>query len=453
MERDHDFDSEKNLELIGFEIENLMRIRSLKVEVPDGGALVLGGDNESGKTSALRGLELHMAGGEAATAEDPIHGDAKNAKVLSRWKGNDGTRYVCEKQWKKTNKGTKYKLVIRKNDSKKPEASPQKLWSEFLDFHSLDPIKFLRQPESEQLKIITELSGVDLSPFAARREEAYEARKDANREVKRLEGALASTPYDANAPAKETSVKELTAELSKRREHNAEGAELERAYQEATRAASDAAATLTKTGDRIDELQAELDRLLKAREEQAKALGTADEAKKAAFDVFAAFEPADEDEIVEQIGALEDRNAKCRAKAAYNRLAAELNDAKNAADARQADLDAVDAEEAEARATAEDKIPVAGLSIADGHVLYNGKPLSQAGRSASIRVACGIAMAKNRDSRVKLILIDDGETLSPQHQREIVEEATARGFLVIMTMVSGRGPAHVEIVDGVGTTA
>ena len=60
-------------------------------------------------------------------------------------------------------------------------------------------------------------------------------------------------------------------------------------------------------------------------------------------------------------------------------------------------------------------------------------------------------MAASKDRPVKLLLIDDGESLSPTHQRQVFEDATAAGFTVIMTMVTGRGPSSVEIVDGEGT--
>jgi DNA repair exonuclease SbcCD ATPase subunit len=421
--------------------------------MPPDGVVVIGGENESGKTSALRALELALAGGDAKPVDEPIHGNSKKGRVLATFGGDDGARYVVEKTWTRA-KGKKpsAKLVIK--DAKgKPQSSPQTLFGSFCDFYALDPVKFLKLDAREQARIVSELSGVDLSPFAQERDDTVTARRDANREVKRLKGALDSCPFNPDLPEEEESVAALTAELRKRQGHNENGAELERTVAETRRAEKDATANVEDMEATIERLREELAEAEERLELLEKQRTVAISARMEATRTLAAFEPADVNDIVSRISGIEEANRKIRDNARHRELAEELANAETLAGAFQAQLDDVDSREAEAKASAAERLPVEGLDITEDGLTYGGKPLSQAGRSASIRVAAAIAMAASQDRPVKLLLIDDGETLSPSHQRQIIEDATSRGFQVLYTIVSGRGDSHVELVDGVGSTS
>jgi len=441
----------ESLKLIGLEVENVLRIRSLSLTMPENGIVVIGGDNESGKTSALRAIELALAGGNATTVDAPIHGDATEGKVLATFGGDDGSRYVLEKTWTRKDGGKpKAALVIRDADGKQKSA-PQTLWDSFCDYAALDPVKFLRLDAKEQARIVSELCGVDLAPFAEERTAAVTARRDANREVKRLEGALASCTHNPKIPDKEESVAALTAELQRRQAHNAEGIELERALSDLRSAAKARKTELDGIEATIARLQKELDAALNQREVVSGEIAKVNDDGKAARAALASFQPADQDEIMARIAAVEATNKSIRDNARYAALKAELAAAEKVADAKQAALDDVDSRESEAKATAAERVPVKGLDITEAGLTYNGAPLAQAGRSAGIRVGAAIAMAASADRPVKLLLIDDGETLSPAHQRQVFEDAATAGFQVMYTIVSGRGESHVEIVDGEGT--
>jgi DNA repair exonuclease SbcCD ATPase subunit len=446
----------ESLKLIGLEVENVLRIRSLSLTMPEDGVLVIGGENESGKTSALRAIELAIAGGSAKSADAPIHGDANEGKVLATFGGDDGSRYVLEKTWTRKDGGKPKAALVIKDADGKPKSAPQTLWDSFCDYAALDPVKFLRLDAKEQSRIVSELCGVDLAPFAEERTAAVTARRDANREVKRLHGALASCTHNfcffPKIPDKEESVADLTAELQKRQAHNAEGLELERTLNDLRSAAKARKTELDGIEATIARLQKELDAALNQRETVSGEIAKVHEDGKAARAALASFQPADQDEIMARISAVEETNKRIRDNARHAALKAELAAAEKIADEKQEALDDVDRREAEAKATAAERVPVQGLDITADGLTYNGAPLADAGRSAGIRIGAAIAMAASKDRPVKLLLIDDGETLSPAHQRQVFEDAAAAGFQVMYTIVSGRGESHVEIVDGIGRT-
>lgn len=445
------------LQLLGFQMQDALCVESFVLNMPEDGSVVIGGDNESGKSSAIHALEMALAGGDAAPAAEPIRKGARKAVVIARFGSESGEEYVIEKTWTRVKGGkAKPKLVIRDADGKTQSAA-QTLLSSFLNCYALDPIKILRMSDADQLALAVEIGGRDLNALQKERDAAYIARRDANREVTRLEAALDSAPFDKSVPSEEVSISDLTEELQMRQAHNAEGEKLTAAVKDCTRgvdAASTAWGNSIDARDSLIKQIAELTAKLEAAEEDVAAkmtaVDTAQDARKEAAKAMLAFKAADTGEITEQITKLEDTNRAIRDNARHSEIAEELKAAAEVANTRQDELDAIDAKIAEAQASVHERLPIEGLGIGEGCLTYNDVPLSQAGRSAGIRVASAMAMANNKDSRIKLLLIDDGEALSPAHQRQVMEDAAAEGFQTVMTMVSGRGEAHVEIVDGVG---
>jgi hypothetical protein len=438
-------------------MQDALRVESFVLNMPEDGSVVIGGDNESGKSSAVHALEMALAGGDASPAAEPIRKGARKAVVIARFGSESGEEYVIEKTWTRVKGGkAKAKLVIRDADGKTQSAA-QTLLSSFLNCYALDPVKILRMSDADQLGLAVEIGGRDLNALKKERDAAYIARRDANREVTRLEAALDSAPHNPSVPSEEVSISELTAELQTRQAHNAEGEKLTTAVKDRTRdveAASTACDNAIDARDsllmQIAELQAKVESAEEDVAAKMTAVDAAQDARKEAAKAMLAFKAADTDEITGQISKLEDTNRAIRDNARHTEIAEELKAADLVANKRQDELDAIDAKIEEAQASVHERLPIEGLGIGDGCLTYNDVPLSQAGRSAGIRVASAMSMASNKDSRIKLLLIDDGEALSPAHERQILEDAHAEGFQVVMTMVTGRGESHVEIVDGVG---
>jgi len=91
------------------------------------------------------------------------------------------------------------------------------------------------------------------------------------------------------------------------------------------------------------------------------------------------------------------------------------------------------------------KFPVHGLDFANGGVVFDGKPFSQASTAQKIRVGIAIGMAANPE--LKVIMLDGYESLDSD-QRKIVEEMAAEhDFQVWTTAVSDSG-VGIYIEDG-----
>ena len=156
----------------------------------------------------------------------------------------------------------------------------------------------------------------------------------------------------------------------------------------------------------------------------------------------------DEAKIMEQITSADDINKKVRDNV-------EREKARRAADIandnwQQTDVELKDAtaNREKARLAARENLPIPNLDISESAVLYKGKPLSQAGKSAELRVSVAVAIALNKDKRVKLLLIDDAEKLDADNVKVVMEMAHEAGFQVIMARVGDGKTASVVIEDG-----
>jgi hypothetical protein len=411
------------LKLVSLEIENIMRITALKLVMPEDGVMIIEGDNEAGKTTAVMSIAILLGGGKL-TPDDPIHGDEKSGKIT----GEIGP-YTLTRVFKRDKPA---QLVIK--SGKQKFKSPQALASSFLSFIALDPLAFMEMDDEKQLATITELMGLDTTALDNEETATYDARTEANREVKRIRGALESTPTHKDAPDVEISAAALMKQAEEIRKHNEEGDEIETSLAVAREYAAECEA-------KIKALQEQLDQFLNAREKAQKAVEKHTKS-------LAAFAPKDEDAIAQQIADVDETNRKIRDNAQAAKLREELEAAEAQAKRYDDQLADIQAQKAKARDEAQKRLPIPHLGISEHGITYKGKPLKQAGASAELNVSAGIAMASNSDSPLKLLLIDDAEKLDRKRTRELIEQATANGFDVFMARTRGDGEPTVVIEDG-----
>jgi hypothetical protein len=419
---------EEPLSITALEVENVLRLKCVRLTL-DGRALVIEGGNEQGKSSLLRVVDILMAGKDAKTAKDPIHADADKGHIV----GTFGD-YIVRKDF---TRGKSPVLTITNKVGRKLSA-PQTILAGFLKYISLDISKFMEMSDREQVATLSEVMGFDSKEFDADHQRIYDARRDANRDVKRLTAQLSGLECDPTAPTDEVSVSELTKELSDIEQSNSE---IQTAIRERNALANELAGAKEELADleaRVRSIKADI----KAR---ASALKSA-EAEIKGRDV------QDTAPIYEKIAAADAINEAVRAKARRQEVADELADAEKNAAEIQAALDEVESKREAARMKARAKLPLPELDITEDAVLYKGKPLSQAGSSAQLRVSVAIAIGLNRESRCKLLLIDDAEKLEAKNIEMVLEMAKDAGFDVWMTRVLNRpgeeSAGSVVIEDG-----
>lgn len=446
------------LTFVSLEIENVLRLTAFKMTMGPDGVIVIEAKNGQGKSSALDAFEMAMAGMSDAPPE-PLHDGAKKGYIVATFDG------ITVKRVFRASKPPA--LTVTLPDGTKV-SSPQTFLDALFTRRCLRPTKLMDASEKEQVEIVSEIMGFDPSEFNAEIESVFNDRTDANREAKRLAAVVTETTFHEDAPDEEVSVSALMTELQKRQAHNDTIREKQTEMQDAAR--------------RIDDLRDEETRLLTDGQRAAadiKALrvqiagmeeyqvsrrtdlasakdatGTAQaEAETIRLD-YKQMVVANDDEIAAQIEAADDTNRQVRDNIERAKAKGVANEAARDAGALDAKLAKLKDARTAARLEARDRLSIPGLDLTEDRLLFNGVPFSQAGDSAQLRVCVEVAIKGNKDKRIRVLLIDNGEKLDADGVEAVMAAAQkpTPSYHVIMTKVIARtedaSESSIVIEDG-----
>jgi energy-coupling factor transporter ATP-binding protein EcfA2 len=387
-----------------FSVTDYKGVREITLQ-PTGRLVVIAGANGAGKSSFIdaitelfdpRGVKLTPKpirdGADAAFAEyvDPD----LDLKISRRWtkNGSAGTLTV------ETLDGAKY-------------SKPSDVVAKLLGGAIFDPVAFLNMTEKAQRDALLEKVDLpfDLEVLAREKKGAEDRRLDAGREVKRLQGALASLPKPAeSAPAEEIPGQAILDALDAAREIESRRKSASAAY--------DVAAA------RWEALDEQITKLIAQRDEQA-ALQ-----ERAAAELAALPEPVDVEPLQQKLRDLDSINQSVRDRKAYERVAADLAAALRLQEGAQHALDAIETTKREGLAGT--KFPIAGLSVDEEGVTFEGVPFGQVNSAMRRRIAFAIATAG--DPKLKLVIVKDGDLLDADSLAAIREVADERGYTVLV---------------------
>jgi hypothetical protein len=410
------------MRIVRFEAQNFKRLRAVSI-APDGSIVRISGRNRQGKSSTLDGIAA-LLGGERLCPREPIRRGETEALLRAEMDED----LVVERRFRVAADGavTSTLKLTRKDgfNVKKPQATLDALVGKI----AFDPLAFLRYEPKKQAETIREIAGVDLSPFDARRQAAYDRRTEVNRELAAAKARLATLPA-VEAPDAEVSAADLLDEQNRRA---------------AALAANDQArARLRKLGGDFNAAAAEVERLeaaLATARSRLEDLRTTGKAAKA--EVEALTDP-DMTEIPGKLREIEATNRTVRAKKERAALAGKALDLDEQAAQLTEAIEQVDAEKAAALAAA--KLPVPGLSFTADGVLLNDLPFEQAAASEQLRVSMAVALATH--PKLPIALIRDASLLDGDALALVGEMAEAAGAQVWLEMVGPAGDA-VVIEDG-----
>jgi hypothetical protein len=125
-------------------------------------------------------------------------------------------------------------------------------------------------------------------------------------------------------------------------------------------------------------------------------------------------------------------------------LKAEAEKLEKEADAITARMEARAKQKQDAIAAA--KMPVDGITFADGAVLLNGVPFDQASDAEQLRASVAIAMAG--EPRLRVLRIREGSLLDEDGLRLVAQMAEAKDWQVWVERVSSDGKGGFVIEDG-----
>lgn len=196
------------MKIIALDIENVKYLSAVHIE-PDGSLIVVGGDNDQGKTCVLDSIE-YAVNGAGSIPSKPIRAGQKKARVVL----NLGDIQVIRTF---TKKGTN--LVV-KNKKGAIFPSPQAMMDKLKGKLAFDPLEFSRMDEKKQAEVLKKLVGLDFDQMDAKHKNLFDQRTTVNRHGKDLKGQLGGMAQHDGVPDDEVSIQILGEQYGKALEHN-----------------------------------------------------------------------------------------------------------------------------------------------------------------------------------------------------------------------------------------
>ncbi len=409
----------KQYRILNLHAENIKKIKVVDITAdPKSNTVIISGANGNGKSSVLDCIEMACRGGDTLPGMPIRRGEEKGLIEL-----NLGDLKIKRTF---TEKGS-YLFVESADGARYPQ--PQAMLDKMLGLIAFDPLEFTRikpKQQYETIKGLVKLEG--LETLESHLKEREEERTVMGRQVKDLTAQVAGMIVPEGTPEEPIDVSAKSAEIIRAKEN----------YSEFKRLGE----TITANDARVKRIADDIANLEHEREELESESSKADHRRQ---DIQKTTPNTEQFKVLET----EIQNAT-----AINAAVA-TRETKKAAQTKLKSLEVVfgalekaitDGRQKKADMIADAKMPVKGLSLEDGVVLFKDIPLDQASTAEQIRVSTAIAMASNPALRV--IRIKDGSLLDEVSMEIIRDMAEKKDFQIWIERVESDDPMAVVIQDG-----
>lgn len=419
------------LRIVGLSIENVKRINAVTI-MPEGSAVIIGGNNAQGKTSILDAIEMALSGKKI---DKPVREGSTKGRVVA-----DLGEIVVTRTFTEHGGGT---LTVATAAGAK-FSSPQTMLDELFGRIAFDPLAFTRMKPKEQLETLREICGINTLMLDNSRAATFDLRTEVNRRCKDLEAQIAGMPEHKDAPAAPLDPVALRDELQKATKANEERAEYIRQGREKVAELERVQSDIAKAGVQIVEMERALEMAKtglanKKQTEQIMVREITEMREKSG-----AMKEIDTAELVNKMGDIANANRKHDENARRAQLVETLQiDAKKAKYLTDT-IDGIDEKKRARLAGA--KYPVTGLLLTDDGIAYNGIPFEQASAAEQLRVSVGIGLAAN--PRLRVMLVRDGALLDDNSLAALEKMAEDADAQVWIERVGEGAECSVIIRDG-----
>ena len=394
------------------EIENVKRIKAVKIEPTKDGLTIIGGKNNQGKTSVLDSIAWALGGERFRPSQAQREGSAipPNLKIVM----DNGL--IVER------KGKNSDLKVTDPSGKK---AGQQLLNEFIEQLALDLPRFMSANGKEKANTLLHIIGVDvtLAELEKKEMELFNSRQAIGRIADQKEKYAKEQPYFPDAPDKPISASELISQQQKILAQNGENQRLREHHHRLEQEYRDINDQLTELLRRQAEVEEKL-RVARLSTEDLHDESTA--------------------ELEKNLTEIDEINRKVRANLDKDKAE---EDARNYRDQYQAlttGIENIRSEKAALLNSAE--LPLPGLSVDAGELIYNGARWDCMSGSDQLKVATAIVRKLN--PKCGFVLLDKLEQMDLDTLQEFGRWLEAEGLQAIATRVSTGDECSVIISDG-----
>lgn len=416
----------ESIKINKLEIENVKRIKAVKIEPTKDGLTIIGGKNNQGKTSVIDSIAWALGGDrykpsqasrEGSVIPPNLHIVMSNGLVVER-KGKNSSLKVTDPNG---NKGG------------------QQLLNEFVEQLALDLPKFMESSGKEKAHTLLQIIGVgdQLAALEKEEKELYNRRLAIGQIADQKKKFADEQTYYPEAPKELVSPSELIRQQQEILARNGENQRKRDRLNEITM-------NKHKVFDDIGRLDEQIATLQKQKEELTEEYNQAVRDEETAMKTVRELQDESTAELEESIANIEEINRKVRANMDKDKAEDDAREYKNQYNALTVAITDVRQKQIDFLKSAE--LPLTELSVKDGELIYKGQQWDN--MSGSDRLKVSTAIVRKLNPKCGFVLLDKLEQMDEDTLNEFGHWLEQEGLQAIATRVSTGDECSIIIEDG-----
>ena len=409
----------ESIKINKLEIENVKRIKAVKIEPTANGLTIVGGNNNQGKTSVLDSIAWALGGDKYRPSQAQREGSAipptlhlvmSNGLVVDR-KGKNSSLKVTDPSGQK---------------------GGQQLLNEFVEQLALDLPKFMEASGKEKAQVLLKIIGVgdQLEVLDKKEKELYNRRLAIGQIADQKQKYADEQTYYPEAPKELISPSDL---IKQQQEILARNGENQRKREQ-----------VKKYENSVFFLRQSVASMREQLAEEEKKLREAEENLRIAQMNTQDLQDESTAELEASISNIEEINRKVRANMDKDKAEEDAREYRDQYNALTADINKTRNAKTDLLQSAE--LPLPELSVRDGELTYKGQQWDN--MSGSDRLKVSAAIVRKLNPKCGFVLLDKLEQMDLQTLNEFGKWLEQEGLQAIATRVSTGDECSIIIEDG-----
>lgn len=401
------------------EIENVKRVKAVKIEPTANGLTIVGGNNNQGKTSVLDAIAWGLGGNKYKPSQAHREGSVNPPHLHIVM--NNGL--IVERKGKNSDL-----KVIDPNGQK----GGQSLLNSFVEELAIDLPKFMDSTSKEKANTLLQIIGVGDQLFELERaeKEIYNRRHAIGQIADQKKKYAAEQVYYPDAPKVPVEVSEL---IAQQQEILAKNGENQRKREQVH-------AISQQWELERQQIEQARQQLLQMEAQHAETSKNLEIAQKSAVDL----QDESTERLEQNLAQIDEINRKVRANLDKEKAEDDAKEYEAQYIAETTKIDEIRRQKAELLNNAD--LPLPGLSVVDGELTYNGQRWDNMSGSDQLKVSTAIVRKLKPDCG--FILLDKLEQMDMKSLEEFGQWLEQEGLQAIATRVSTGDECEIIIEDG-----
>jgi len=418
------------VKIVKLSAENFKKLVAVEI-TPDGNTILLTGKNGAGKSSVLDAIFAAFCG-KKGVPDKPIRDGQESAEIVV-----ETENFTIKRTFTTAGGGS---LTVTNSDGYKA-ASPQALLDKIVGEIAFDPMKFIHDYDTrKQRQVLMELVGFDFTDLEQQIAAVKQERSQITRDKDKSQHD-ADAIDSADVPEKEVGLKYLTDKLQTAMNLNAEQDRIMSEINSLNRDITAGAYGCEQAEVQIERLEKELQA---AKDAQTAALRRNDERLAQKAKLAESLEPKiDIAAIQAEIDGVESTNTLIRLNKQKAQHLTYVALCRNKFAELGKKMKAL--EDQKAQRLAEVKMPIAGLSIDESGVTYEGIPLAQVNSAKQLEIGVAVSMALNPKLKVIRMCGNNLDSASLKIINKLVKDKDYQAWI---EKVDETGKVGIFIEDG-----